>query len=156
MQHLESVGIAHLANVSAGDLSCGHRRALEIATTLALDPEVTVLARGRILAQGDYASVACNEDVIEAYLGVATSEATQHSTTRTVLDISDLKAWHGPSQALYDIALTVRTGDLVTLFGRNGAGKTTTLRSIVGQVAETFDNATLLADFERISARLSA
>ena len=31
--------------------------------------EVTVLARGRILAQGDYASIAANEEVVEAYLG---------------------------------------------------------------------------------------
>jgi len=117
MEHLDSVGIAHLAEVVAGDLSYGHRRALEIATTLALEPEVilldeptagmgmedveritrlireaargrtvvmvehnlgivseicdevTVLARGRILAQGDYASIAANEEVIEAYLG---------------------------------------------------------------------------------------
>ncbi|WP_422026589.1 ABC transporter ATP-binding protein [Roseovarius sp.] len=117
LEHLDSVGIAHLAKVEAGDLSYGHRRALEIATTLALEPEVilldeptagmgiedvdrvtrlihdaaqgrsvlmvehnlgivseicdgvTVLARGRVLAQGDYASIAANEDVIEAYLG---------------------------------------------------------------------------------------
>ncbi|MGK7652752.1 ABC transporter ATP-binding protein [Roseovarius sp. B08] len=117
MEHLDSVGIQHLAEVAAGDLSYGHRRALEIATTLALEPEVilldeptagmgiedvdritrlihdaargrsvlmvehnlgivseicdevTVLARGRVLAQGDYASVAANQDVIEAYLG---------------------------------------------------------------------------------------
>ena len=117
MEHLDSVGIADLAGVVAGDLSYGHRRALEIATTLALEPEVilldeptagmgledvdritrlihdaakgrsvlmvehnlgivseicdevTVLARGRILAQGDYASIAANDEVIEAYLG---------------------------------------------------------------------------------------
>ena len=43
MEHLESVGIAHLSNVVAGDLSYGHRRALEIATTLALEPEVILL-----------------------------------------------------------------------------------------------------------------
>lgn len=117
MEHLDSVGIAHLSGVLAGDLSYGHRRALEIATTLALKPEVilldeptagmgmedvaritslirdaargrtvvmvehnlgivseicdevTVLARGRILAQGDYNSIAANEQVVEAYLG---------------------------------------------------------------------------------------
>ena len=63
------------------------------------------------------------------------SEATSQTTTRTVLDISKLQAWYGPSQALQDIALTVRAGELITMLGRNGAGKTTTLRSIVGMVS---------------------
>jgi branched-chain amino acid transport system ATP-binding protein len=100
-------------------LPYGRKRALEIATTLALDPEmmlldeptagmthedvdriaalirkvsakrtvlmvehnlsvvstlsdhITVLARGEVLAQGDYASVSTNPAVVEAYLGVA-------------------------------------------------------------------------------------
>ncbi|WP_439524837.1 ABC transporter ATP-binding protein [Marivita sp.] len=63
------------------------------------------------------------------------SEARTETTARTVLDISNLQAWYGPSQALHDIALTVRAGELVTMLGRNGAGKTTTLRSIVGMVS---------------------
>ncbi|MGK7652753.1 ABC transporter ATP-binding protein [Roseovarius sp. B08] len=63
------------------------------------------------------------------------SEAQTETTTRTVLDISNLQAWYGPSQALYDITLDVRAGELVTMLGRNGAGKTTTLRSVVGMVS---------------------
>jgi branched-chain amino acid transport system ATP-binding protein len=99
------------------NLPYGQKRALEIATTLALEPEVmlldeptagmghgdvdrivelirrirggrtilmvehnlsvveglcdiiTVLTRGRILAEGDYATVSANPDVIAAYLG---------------------------------------------------------------------------------------
>lgn len=43
LAHLESVGIADLAFVAAGELSYGHRRALEIATTLALEPELILL-----------------------------------------------------------------------------------------------------------------
>ena len=31
--------------------------------------EITVLTRGKILAQGDYTSVSSNKDVIDAYLG---------------------------------------------------------------------------------------
>ena len=102
----------------AGELSYGRKRALEIATTLALEPEmmlldeptagmahedvdrisalikqvaknrtvlmvehnlsvvehlsdtITVLARGEILAEGDYAAVSANPDVVQAYLGV--------------------------------------------------------------------------------------
>jgi branched-chain amino acid transport system ATP-binding protein len=117
MQLLDSVGLASYAGLTAGELSYGRKRALEIATTLALDPEmllldepmagmgredveriaalikkvsanrtilmvehnlsvvatlsdrITVLARGQILAEGDYASVSKDPRVIEAYIG---------------------------------------------------------------------------------------
>jgi len=116
---LEDVGLSEYVDVEAGQLSYGRKRALEIATTLALDPEmllldeptagmthedverivalirririgrtilmvehnlsvveglcdkITVLTRGRILAEGDYATVSANPDVIAAYLGTA-------------------------------------------------------------------------------------
>jgi branched-chain amino acid transport system ATP-binding protein len=32
---------------------------------------ITVLARGEILAEGDYASVSKNRDVVQAYMGTA-------------------------------------------------------------------------------------
>ncbi len=35
-----------------------------------LSHRITVLTRGRILAEGDYASISNNPDVREAYLGV--------------------------------------------------------------------------------------
>ncbi len=114
---LEAVGLAGFATTLAVELPYGRKRALEIATTLALDPEmmlldeptagmahddveritalikkvaanrtvlmvehnlsvvstlsdhITVLARGEILAQGDYAAVSKHPDVIQAYLG---------------------------------------------------------------------------------------
>ncbi|WP_436638114.1 ABC transporter ATP-binding protein [Microbaculum sp. FT89] len=114
---LGEVGLSEFADVHAGELSYGRKRALEIATTLALDPEmllldepmagmshedvdrisalikrvaanrtvlmvehnlsvvsslsdtITVLARGRVLAEGDYASVSKDPDVVEAYIG---------------------------------------------------------------------------------------
>ena len=117
LQLLEEVGLASFADTAAGKLSYGRKRALEIATTLALDPEmllldepmagmtqedvdrisalirriaqsrtvlmvehnlsvvaslsdmITVLARGKVLAEGDYASVSKNPLVIEAYIG---------------------------------------------------------------------------------------
>ncbi len=116
---LEDVGLTQYAETQAGLLSYGRKRALEIATTLALDPEmllldeptagmthedvdrivqlvrrirarrtilmvehnlsvveglcdtITVLTRGRILAEGDYATVSKNPEVIAAYLGSA-------------------------------------------------------------------------------------
>ncbi|HEY6433983.1 MAG TPA: ABC transporter ATP-binding protein [Acetobacteraceae bacterium] len=120
---LFDVGLSGFADTTAGQLAYGQKRALEIATTLALDPEVllldeptagmthgdvdrivelirrirtgrtilmvehnlsvvqglcdiiTVLTRGRVLAEGNYASVSRNPDVIAAYLGSETPAA---------------------------------------------------------------------------------
>jgi branched-chain amino acid transport system ATP-binding protein len=114
---LAAVGLAGFAATPAVELPYGRKRALEIATTLALEPEmmlldeptagmahedvdrisalikqvarnrtilmvehnlsvvehlsdtITVLARGEILAEGDYATVSRNADVVQAYLG---------------------------------------------------------------------------------------
>ena len=116
---LDAVGLASFADTRAVELSYGRKRALEIATTLALDPEtmlldepmsgmghedvgriaalikklavdrtivmvehnlsvvadlcdtITVLARGEILAEGNYAQVSNNRDVVQAYMGTA-------------------------------------------------------------------------------------
>jgi branched-chain amino acid transport system ATP-binding protein len=112
------VGLSSFADWPAVELPYGRKRALEIATTLALDPEmllldeptagmahedidristlikavaanrtvlmvehnlsvvadlshhITVLTRGRVLAEGDYDAVSGNAEVREAYLGV--------------------------------------------------------------------------------------
>ncbi len=117
LELLDAVGLGEFARVPAVELPYGRKRALEIATTLALDPEmmlldeptagmghedvdriaalikkvavnrtvlmvehnlsvvehlcstITVLARGEVLAEGDYATVSRNPQVIEAYMG---------------------------------------------------------------------------------------
>ncbi|TMH01416.1 MAG: ABC transporter ATP-binding protein [Betaproteobacteria bacterium] len=117
LELIDAVGLSGFSATPAVELAYGRKRALEIATTLALDPEmmlldeptagmthadvdriavlikkvaanrtvlmvehnlsvvstlsdhITVLARGEILAQGDYAAVSKNPDVIQAYLG---------------------------------------------------------------------------------------
>ena len=51
-----------------------------------------------------------------------------------MLDVSGLKAWYGPAQILFDVALDVGPGEVVAMVGRNGAGKTTTFRAIAGLV----------------------
>ncbi len=127
MELLEDVGLTGYERLPAGELSYGRKRALEMATTLAMEPQmmlldeptagmahedvdrivalvkrvaagrtvllvehnlkvvaglcdrITVLARGAVLAEGDYQSVARNPDVIAAYLG---SEA--HTVTEGV------------------------------------------------------------------------
>jgi len=48
----------------------------------------------------------------------------------TILEIKDLYVNYGGIEALKDINLTVRKGEVVTLIGANGAGKSTTLRAI--------------------------
>ena len=114
---LADVGLESFAEATAVELPYGRKRALELATTLALDPEmmlldeptagmghedidriasliktaaknrtvlmvehnlsvvsnlsntITVLTRGRVLAEGDYATVSSNPEVREAYMG---------------------------------------------------------------------------------------
>ena len=118
MALIADVGLSSFAQATAVELPYGRKRALEIATTLALDPEmllldepmagmghedidrisaliksvsatrtvlmvehnlsvvanlshrITVLTRGRVLAEGDYQSVSADASVREAYLGV--------------------------------------------------------------------------------------
>lgn len=117
MEILRDVGLAGSEALIAAELPYGRKRVLEIATTLALEPEVmlldepmagmgredigrisqlirkaaasrtvlmvehnlsvvadlsdtiTVLARGRVIAEGPYAAVSQNPHVIEAYMG---------------------------------------------------------------------------------------
>ena len=116
---IDAVGLTEFGQTPAVELPYGRKRALEIATTLALEPEmmlldeptagmthedveritalirkvavnrtvlmvehnlgvvsslsdyITVLARGEVLAEGDYAAVSKHPDVVQAYLGVA-------------------------------------------------------------------------------------
>ena len=51
-----------------------------------------------------------------------------------MLSVSGLTAHYGPSQALFDVNLTLEAGRVVTLLGRNGMGKTTTINAIMGLV----------------------
>ena len=48
------------------------------------------------------------------------------------LKIKSLKAWYGASQALFDVNLDIKEGEIVALLGRNGMGKSTTIKSICG------------------------
>ena len=118
LELIEDVGLTSFVDWLAVELPYGRKRALEIATTLALDPEmllldepmagmghediarisalikrvaagrtvlmvehnlsvvaelsdtITVLTRGSVLAEGDYATVSANPEVREAYMGV--------------------------------------------------------------------------------------
>jgi branched-chain amino acid transport system ATP-binding protein len=47
-----------------------------------------------------------------------------------LLEVEDLKAWYGVTQALHGVSFTVMPGGITAVLGANGAGKTTTLRAI--------------------------
>ena len=49
-----------------------------------------------------------------------------------ILEVERITTFYGETQALFDVSLTVGTGEVVALLGANGAGKTTTLRSVLG------------------------
>jgi branched-chain amino acid transport system ATP-binding protein len=50
----------------------------------------------------------------------------------TLLTVSAIETFYGPSQALFGVDLEVGDGEVVALMGRNGMGKTTTIRSVCG------------------------
>jgi branched-chain amino acid transport system ATP-binding protein len=49
-----------------------------------------------------------------------------------MLRVSGLQTFYGDLQALHDVTLEVREGEIVSVIGSNGAGKTTTLMTISG------------------------
>ncbi len=51
-----------------------------------------------------------------------------------MLTIQNLSVKYGVIQALHEISLTVKPGEIVTLIGSNGAGKTTTLGALSGLI----------------------
>ncbi len=51
-----------------------------------------------------------------------------------MLETKSLAAWYGQTQALFDVSITVRPGEVLALVGTNGAGKSTTVKAILGLV----------------------
>jgi len=49
-----------------------------------------------------------------------------------MLSVNGIHTYYGISHILFDVSLTVSSGEVVGLIGRNGAGKSTTMRSIMG------------------------
>lgn len=50
-----------------------------------------------------------------------------------MLTVEKINLHYGASQALRNVTLSVKKGEVTSLMGRNGVGKTSTLRGVVGQ-----------------------
>lgn len=62
-----------------------------------------------------------------------------------MLDVADLRVFHGPIEAVHGISFTVSEGDCVSLLGPNGAGKTSTISAITG-IAKATGSITLYGE----------
>lgn len=49
-----------------------------------------------------------------------------------LLKVTGLNVWYGSAQAVFDVGISVRDGEVVGLLGRNGAGKSSTMLGIIG------------------------
>jgi branched-chain amino acid transport system ATP-binding protein len=52
----------------------------------------------------------------------------------TMLRLTAIDTFYGPSQVLHSVSLEVNSGEIVCLLGANAAGKTTTMKTIFGLV----------------------
>lgn len=51
-----------------------------------------------------------------------------------MLEVEKLRVYYGDYQALFDVNIIVRPGEIISLLGANGAGKTTTINTISGMI----------------------
>ena len=66
-----------------------------------------------------------------------------------MLKVQNIRVNYGDFQALMDVSLEVRDGEIVALLGSNGAGKTTTINTVSG--ITTLKSGTIEFDGENIS-----
>jgi branched-chain amino acid transport system ATP-binding protein len=74
------------------------------------------------------------------------------ATRSTMLQLTEVDTYYGPSQVLRKVSLDVNRGEIVCLLGANAAGKTTTMKTIFGLVRPR--NGTIEFEGERIDRRL--
>lgn len=69
-------------------------------------------------------------DKLQAAGPASSAPKSGKTTDTTILSVSNLNAWFGETQALYDISMTVDSNEVVALIGPSGCGKSTFLRCI--------------------------
>src|ERR1700750_3377253 len=89
----------------------------------------SLVAPRHVRRRGSAAGGDASRDTAPAAPGAETGPETRGTP---LLTVSWLSLSYGRLRALYDIDLSVRSGELVALAGENGAGKTTLLRCIAG------------------------
>jgi branched-chain amino acid transport system ATP-binding protein len=55
----------------------------------------------------------------------------------TMLTLTNVNAFYGRAQVLFDLSLEVKRGEVVALMGRNGAGKSTAMKAVMGLLDKT-------------------
>jgi urea transport system ATP-binding protein len=55
------------------------------------------------------------------------------ASDQPMLVAENVDLYYGAAQALWDVSLTARAGEVTALMGRNGVGKTSFLRAVVGE-----------------------
>ena len=61
-----------------------------------------------------------------------TSKHSHLHDHEVILDVKNLRVTYGKVEALHEVSLTIRRGEIVTVIGPNGAGKTTLLAALMG------------------------
>jgi len=80
-------------------------------------------------------------------------ENIEAATKSTMLRLTGVDTFYGPSQVLHKVSLEVNSGEIVCLLGANAAGKTTTMKTIFGLVHPR--RGTIEFEGERIDRKLT-